>query len=167
MAKGNHNPNRTGLQPGNNGRGGRPRGSRNRLTIERVEKEIRDVALVDPLMLFTLTKDQNGAIVYKLRPIQDIPPHTRAAIASVKVKTVNLTAGDAKQDEVVEIRFWDKVRALEMCAEHFGWIKRKIELELGVSEAILARLDAWKRRNLEAAKAGAIEGEVVKADPKP
>ncbi len=128
---------------------GRPHGSRPRLTVARVEDEIRDLALLDPIELFAVRNKRDGTITCKLKAIYEMPPRVRACIASMKVKTVNLKAGDGEQDEIVEIKFWDKVKALELCARHFKWVDDKLTVEVGVSEAILARLDAWKVKNRE------------------
>ena len=100
---------------------GRPKGSKNKLTIARVEQELRRIALMDPLQLFEKTHGKNRT--FTLRKIADMDADTRACIASVKVRTENLTAGDKAQDQTVEIKLWDKVKALEMCARHFSVVK--------------------------------------------
>lgn len=121
-------------------RGGRQKGTPNKLTVERVEKEIARLALSDPLLLFT---NAHGARrTFTLREINHMAPDIRACIASVKVKTENLTTGDRKQDLTVEVRLWNKVQALELCAKHFKWIADKeATTELDV---ISKMLDAWK-----------------------
>jgi hypothetical protein len=53
-----------------------------------------------------------------LLPIAAIPAETRTAVASVKVVKRNLTSRDGRLDEVHAVRFWDKVRALEVLAKH-------------------------------------------------
>lgn len=118
---------------------GRPKGARNKLSIAVVEEEIRRIAVLDPLTLFEKFK---GRRTFSLREIAAMDPETRACIASVKVKTENLTAGDDKQDTTVEIRLWNKLDALTLCAKHFGWVKETMSHEL--SADTLARLDAWK-----------------------
>jgi hypothetical protein len=133
-------PNRDKLKRGGPGRS---KGSRNKLTVERVEQEIRRLALIDPIALFD--RVAKGKRTFTLRQIVDMDADTRACISSVKVKTENLAAGDNKQDQTVEIKLWDKVKALEMCAKHFRWIEDKIKLEVNVSE-IDARLRAAQKR---------------------
>ena len=122
---------------------GRPKGSKNKLTIARVEQELRRIALMDPLQLFEKTHGKNRT--FTLRKIADMDADTRACIASVKVRTENLTAGDKAQDQTVEIKLWDKVKALEMCARHFRWLEDKQTLILGVEDRI-ARLMAARKR---------------------
>jgi hypothetical protein len=113
--------------PGQRGAGGsgagRQKGTKNKLTRQRVEEEIRRVALMDVGDLFERTHGKRRT--FTLREVASMPPDIRACIASVKVRTENLTAGDNKQDQTVEIRLWNKVQALELCAKHFGWIKDK------------------------------------------
>lgn len=138
----NPRPNQDGLK--RTAGPGRPKGMKNRLTIERVELEIRRLALFDPLQLFELKHGQQRT--FTLRQISDMDADTRACIASVKVKVENLTAGDSKQDTTVEIKLWDKVKALEMCAKHFRWIEDKTVLQVNVGE-LEERLRAAQRKN--------------------
>jgi hypothetical protein len=50
----------------------------------------------------------------------------------VKVVRRNLTSGDGTVDEVHEVTFWDKVRALETLAKQFGLLVEPIEHEVSV-----------------------------------
>ena len=85
--------------------------------------QIRERRL-NPLALFQRVHGTKRA--FTLREIADMDPEVRACIASVKVKTENLTTGDNKQDQTVEIRLWNKVNALELCAKHFGWLTENV-----------------------------------------
>lgn len=123
---------------------GRPKGSKNRLTIERVEQEIRRIALLNPKELFEGVHGNRRT--FTLREIKRMSDDVAACIASVKVRTENLVAGDDKQDTTVEIKLWDKVKALEMCAKHFHWVDERIKLEVNVDE-LARRLDEGRRRN--------------------
>lgn len=122
---------------------GRPKGSKNKLTRERVEQELRVIAFSDPLDLFE--RSQGKRRVFTLREIQDMPAEVRRCIASVKVKTENLTTGDKVQDTTVEVRIWDKLKALELCARSLGMLKDTVHVT--ASDEVLARLDVWKTRN--------------------
>lgn len=128
---------------------GRPKGSKSRLTRERVEQELRYIALSDPMALFDQVA--KGRRQFKLREIHQMSPEMRRCIASVKVKTENLTAGDKQQDTTVEVKLWDKTKALELCARSLGMLKDKVEIS--VPEELLSRLDRAKVRAL--AKKGA------------
>src|ERR1019366_3820729 len=87
---------------------GKPKGSKNKLTRERVEQELRYLALSDPLALFD--RVAKGQRTFQLREIHAMSEEMRRCIASVKVKTENLTAGDGAQDTTVEVRLWDKTK---------------------------------------------------------
>jgi|SRR5437773_611919 len=125
---------------------GRPKGSKNKLTVERVEEEIRRIALMDPLALFGRVHGTRRR--FTMREIADMDPEIRACIASVKVKTENLTAGDDRQDQTVEIKLWNKNQALELCAKHFKWIADK-ETTVILDATIEDRLTRGRSRNAE------------------
>lgn len=135
-------------RPFRKGEGGRPKGARNKLTAARVEEELRRIALMDPIDLFVKFK---GRRTFTLREIHAMDPETRACIASVKVRTENLTSGDNAQDETVEIKLWNKLDALALCAKHFGWVTDKSEVTVHVEE-LLERLDRGRLRNAERRK---------------
>lgn len=82
------------------------------LSATRVLEELRRLSLSD---LADAIDESTG----KLKPLHQMPAHIRAAIASVKLTKKNLTAGDGVTEDVVEIKLWDKPRALEMLAKHF------------------------------------------------
>ncbi len=130
---------------------GRPKGSKNKLTRERVEQELRYLALSDPIELFDRTA--KGQRTFKLKEIHAMSVEMRRCIASVKVKTENLTAGDGSQDTTVEVRLWDKTKALELCARALGMLKDKIEIV--VPEEQLSKLDRAKARALAGKRDGA------------
>lgn len=90
------------------------------LTATRVLEEYRRLAFSD---LNDCFDPETGA----LKPLRSMPKEARAAIASVKATKKNLTAGDGVMEDVVEIKLWDKTRALESLAKHFGLLTEKIE----------------------------------------
>lgn len=111
---------------------GRPLGSKNKITRERVEQELRALAFTNTAALsFAKLKDANGKLrrVFSLREVHDMPEDVQRCIASIKVRTENLTAGDGEQDTTVEIRWWDKVKALELCARSLGMLKDTVVVE--------------------------------------
>lgn len=65
----------------------------------------------------------------KLKPLKEIRREMRAAIASVKVTKKNLVAGDGVLDDVVEVRLWEKTRALESLAKHLGLLTEKLKVD--------------------------------------
>ncbi len=121
---------------------GRRKGSKNYLSRERVELELRHIAFSDPIALFD--RVAKGQRTFKLREIHAMSEEMRRCIASVKVKTENLTAGDGAQDTTVEIKLWDKTKALELCARSLGMLKDRVEIS--APEELLSRLDRAKVR---------------------
>ena len=89
------------------------------LTAQRILEEMRRLALSDVRGLF----DQDG----NLRPIHTLTPEQAAAIASLEVVKKNVAAGDGHVDTIHKVKVWDKTRALEMLAKHFGLLVEKLE----------------------------------------
>lgn len=110
---------------------GRPKGSKNKITRERWEREVRFLAFSDVAQLFD--RVAKGKRTFTLRDIQLMPEEIRRCIASVKVRTENLTAGDEAQDTTVEIKLWSKTDALQLGARANGWLKDVVQVE-GLSE---------------------------------
>lgn len=111
---------------------GRPLGSKNKITRERVEQELRALAFTNTAALsFAKLRGADGKLrrTFSLREVHDMPEEVQRCIASIKVRTENLTAGDGVQDTTVEIRWWDKVKALELCARALGMLKDTIVVE--------------------------------------
>ena len=83
-----------------------------------------------------------------LRPLADMSPEVRSTVASLKVVKRNLTTGDGVVDTIHELKLWDKLRALEMLAKHFGLIKERVEHQgsLEVVDILKGRLERAKTR---------------------
>lgn len=123
---------------------GRPKGSKNKLTRERVEQELRYLAFSNIIQAFEGVHGNRRR--FTLRELRAMPEEMQRAISSVKVRTENLTAGDGEQDTTVEIKLWSKDKALELCARSLGMLKDN--LSISAPEELLSRLDAWKvKRN--------------------
>lgn len=138
----NPNPKRGPLPHGKGH--GRTKGSKNKLTVERVEQEIRRLALMNAKDLFEGIHGNRRT--FTLREIRNMPDDVSACISSIKVRTENLTAGDGTQDTTVEVKLWDKVKALEMCAKHFKWIEDKVKLEVNAQE-LSDLIEEGRKRN--------------------
>lgn len=89
------------------------------LSAERVLEELRRLAFSDVRRLF----DQQG----NLKPLAALSPEDAAAIASIEVVIKNAAAGDQHTDTIHKIKYWDKVRSLEMLAKHFALLTERIE----------------------------------------
>src|SRR5262249_20919153 len=81
---------------------------------------------------------------FTLKELRAMPERIQRAICSIKVRTENLTPGDDAQDTTIEIKLWDKTKALELGARAHGWLKDKVEVQL--SEELLSILDRAKLR---------------------
>lgn len=121
---------------------GRPKGSKNKLTWERWEREVRCIALSNIVQAFEAAHGEQRT--FRLRQFRAMPESMQRAIRSVKVRTENLAGRDGKEDTTIEIKLWDKIRALELGARAYGWLKDRVEVT--TSEEVLSRLDRAKLR---------------------
>jgi phage terminase small subunit len=95
------------------------------LSAVRVLEEYRRVAFSNVRDYF----DDAG----RLKPLKDLPAAVTASLASIKTTKKNLTAGDGVQEDVVEVRLWDKTRALNDLARHFALLVDRVEVAGHVS----------------------------------
>jgi len=95
------------------------------LSAARVLEELRRLALVDLRGFF----DEHG----NLKAISALTADQGAALASFEVIKKNAEAGDGIVDTVHKFKVWDKPRALEMLAKHFGLLVEKLEHLGGVT----------------------------------
>lgn len=100
------------------------RGKRTGINQDRIIRELARIALVDP----TNVVDMEDA-----RLLEDATEDDRAAIASVKVKKV---AGEEFESVEREIRFADKLKALELLGKHFGMYTDKLDINTPVTVVI-------------------------------
>ncbi len=87
-------------------------------TAERTMLEMQRLAFSDVRRLFT----DWGA----LKPVHELSDDDAACLASLEVLKKNLFAGDRKVDTIHKLRMWDKLKALEMLAKHFGLLEDKV-----------------------------------------
>ncbi len=112
------------------------------VTAARTMLELARVAFGDLRTFF----DAQG----NLKPIPQWTADQGAQIASFEVIKKNAAAGDGVIDTVHKFKAWDKVRALEMLAKHFGLLIDKVELSgqvdiVGILQQARARLAQAKR----------------------
>lgn len=91
------------------------------LTADRVLQEIARIAFSDIRTWFTAEG--------KLRPIHELPTDVAAALGSVEVRRERTRRdGEAvTEEDVVKLKAWDKPRALDMLAKHFGLVRERHE----------------------------------------
>jgi len=94
--------------------------ARNALAADRVLEEYRRLAFADIRTFF----DEHGS----LKRIQDLDDDQGACLASLEVIIKNAKAGDGHTDEVHKFKLWDKTRALEALAKHFGLVTERLEV---------------------------------------
>lgn len=138
----NPNPPKRDNFPSKTGGPGRPKGSKNKITRETWDAEVRYLAHSNIIDAFTAVHGNKRS--FTLRELRAMPERMQRAISSVKVRTENLTSGDGETDTTIEIKLWDKTRALELGARANGWLKDKVEVTL--PEEQLSRLDRAKLR---------------------
>jgi phage terminase small subunit len=93
--------------------------ARNALTADQVLEEYRRVAFADMRKFF----DANGNLI----PIRDLGDDEAACLAGLEVIVKNAKAG-GHTDEVHKFKLWDKMRALEALAKHFGLVTERLEV---------------------------------------
>jgi phage terminase small subunit len=90
------------------------------LTHETIAGMLLDLATVEPLDIW----DEEGNI----RPLQDIPPHARRAIKSIKrVEKEHYITGE--MEVKLEIELWDKKGAIELLGKYKKMFTDKLELD--------------------------------------
>ena len=89
------------------------------LSGARVLEEYRRLSFIDVRSFF----DDVG----NLKPITEWSADQGAAAASFEIIKKNAAAGDGVVDTIHKVRLWDKTRALESLAKHFGLLIDKLE----------------------------------------
>lgn len=89
------------------------------LTAERVLEEYRRLAFVDARSFW----DADGNV----KPIKDWTPEQGSALAGFEALIKNAKAGDGITDTIHKFKLWDKTRALEALAKHFGLLVDRVE----------------------------------------
>lgn len=126
-----------------------------RIRADKVLSEAAGIAFADPIDLFDVTGDDP-----KLRSVRQMPARTRRAISSIKVKKIpNFGYEDGKKvrlpvdEELVEIKFWNKLDALDKLMKHLGLAK-----EITPLDALLAALGPQLGEQVRRALAGDLPG---------
>jgi phage terminase small subunit len=85
---------------------------------------ISQIAQADPRRIF----DAQG----RLLPVREWPDDVAACIASIEVVKRNVYSDDGAVDDVIKIKHWDKMKALEMAAKHYGLLIEKLQHSGGI-----------------------------------
>ena len=89
------------------------------ITPDRTLLEIARIAYSDVAAFFN---EDNT-----LKKPSELSEDQRRTLASFEACVKNVAAGDGKQDFIHKFRAWDKTKALEMLAKHFGLLEDKVE----------------------------------------
>jgi hypothetical protein len=136
------------LIPGHRPGRGRPKGSKNKITREWVEKHLRDRVEFDPVKALLQRVGKGHDAVWTLRDLVNLSPAERMCIESWDIVKGNVDQSDHLLETVIKVRWYAKDKPLEMCARSLGMLKDSMRLT--VSEETLDRLDEWKAANLRA-----------------
>lgn len=95
------------------------------LSAQRVLEELGRLALVDARDFY----DERGNV----KPLSELTASQGAALQSIEVIVKNAKAGDGVTDEIHKIKLWDKPKALDILAKHFGLLKETIDVSGGLT----------------------------------
>lgn len=103
---------------------------------QRILQELGRLALVDMRSFF----DEFG----NFKAIKDLTPAQGAALASFEVIKKNAVAGDGAVDVIHKFKVWDKTKALDTLAKHFGLLIDRVQIS--GDEAMMQALMAGRQR---------------------
>ncbi len=106
------------------------------MTANEVLQIMANLARVDARSFYT--EDGNP------RPIDEWTAAQGAQVSRVETIIKNAKAGDGHTDTVLKLGWWDKMRALELLAKHFGVLTEQINLSM--DDKVLATLEAGRQR---------------------
>lgn len=112
-----------------------------RIDAQKVLQELARLALVDARAFYDEAGDP--------KPMSEWTPEMGAAVAGMETIIKNAKAGDGITDKVLKLRFWDKNRALDTLAKHFGLL---VDVNINVNasiEQVAGVLEAARRRLAE------------------
>ena len=127
---------------------GRPKGSKNVITKEWVEKHLRWRVEFDPIAALFTRHGKGAGAVWTLRELGALPESERMCLESYDIVKGNVDRSDDSLETVIKPRWYPKDKALELCARSLSMLKDTMHLT--VSEETLDRLDEWKAANLRA-----------------
>ena len=94
------------------------------LSAARVLEEYRRLAFADTRGFF----NEAG----NLKAISELTAEQGAQLAGIEVIIKNAKAGDGVTDEIHKIKLWDKTKALDSLAKHFGLLKETVDVQGGL-----------------------------------
>ncbi len=107
------------------------------------DRALRQAAYLAYSDITTLCDDKGG-----LKPMKEWPAEMRSAAAGIETVRRNIDAADGQTDQVIKVKAWDKLRALEMLFKNMGLLTERIDMR--IEGDIVARLAEGRRRVAEA-----------------
>ena len=95
------------------------------ITAQRTMLELARLAYGDVAGFFT----DDG----RIKPISQLTADQRAMLSGYDVVTGNIDSGDGGMDRIARVRTWDKVKALEILAKHFGLMVERVDHDVSVT----------------------------------
>jgi hypothetical protein len=123
---------------------GRPKGSKNAITKEWVEKHLRWRVEFDPVSALLAKRRKGVEAVWTLREIAELSEQERMCLESYDIVKGNVDQSDNALETVIKPRWYPKDKALELCARSLGMLKDKTEITM--PEDMLSILDRAKAR---------------------
>ena len=120
------------------------------------QRVLREAALIAYSDIRTLLDEQG-----QLLPASKWPDAVAAAVSGIEVTKRNLTAGDGAQEDVVKVKLWDKMKAIELLMRHLQLLEPAAQAGGVNIERVLVILDEGRARvaaALESAKGAAPGG---------
>lgn len=95
------------------------------LSAARVLEEYRRLAFVDARSFW----DAHGNV----KPMSELTAEQGSALAGFEALIKNAKAGDGITDTIHKFKLWDKTKALDSLAKHFGLLKDTIDVQGGMT----------------------------------
>jgi hypothetical protein len=112
------------------------------ITPERTLLEIARIAYADVASFFN---DDDT-----LKKPSELTVDQRAMLASFEASIGNVSSSDDKQDLIHKIKAWDKTKALEMLARHFGMFQDRVSVDVNIqNDEINQRIAEGRKRASE------------------
>lgn len=125
------------------------------ISVERTLEQLRRHAYWDPGCIW-MVDPTTGA--RRLKYPDEMTVEERAGIAGWEAVRRNVEGGDGHQDQVIKVRQTDQLKALELLARYQGLLVERVEVDVGLSEALIQRLEAGRARVAAEAKKRIGEG---------
>jgi len=119
------------------------------LSAERTLEELRRIAFLDPRRFYYPAGHPQAGM---LKPVTELDEEVAACLAGNEVARANLNPTDGKRDEewLHKIKYFDKLKALEMLAKHFALLKDIVDVTVTTDwEKLAARIASVRNEPID------------------